>query len=155
MYYYGGSELAPGRQTSTPDTGAIYTAEAAVAAILLISTLAAIMYVQPGNPGQSTEDLRTISSDLLNILEYRSNLPAHPSLAHVISSQADWGAKAPVLEADIRSVLPPGTRFYMTTPVGSIGDVPPDYAQKYVRPFEAFMTETNTIVECKLTIWRG
>jgi len=29
------------------------------------------------------------------------------------------------------------------------------YAPKYVRPFEAFMTDTNTIVECKLIIWRG
>jgi hypothetical protein len=113
------------------------------------------MYIQPGNPGQTPEDLRTLSSDLLNMLEYRSNLPAHPDLAHVISSQADWEAKAPVLDADIRSMLPAGTRYCITTPAGSIGDEPPDYAPKYVRPFEAFMTDTNTIVECKLIIWRG
>ena len=153
MYFYGGSVLAPERQTS--DRGAIYTAEAAFAAILLLATLAGIMYVQPGDPGQCPEDLRILSSDLLNILEYRSNLPAHPNLAYVICSQADWKAKAPVLDEDVRSMLPAGTRFYMTTPAGSIGDAPPDYAPKYVRPFEAFARETNTIVECKLILWRG
>lgn len=143
---------APGQQTS--ETGAIYTVEAAFAAVLLIATLAIILQIQPSHPQQDTEDLRVLSADVLNILEYRYNLPGHPDLAHVISSQADWDARSQAMQADVRSMLPPGARFYMSTPFGDTGDVPPEYAPKYVRPFEAFAPETNSIVECKLIIWR-
>lgn len=144
---------APGRPTS--EAGAVYTVEAAFAAILLISTMAIIAHLQPADPQPGTEDLRVISEDMLNILQYRGNLPGHPNLAYVAASQAEWDARAPELEADIRSMLPPGTRFYMSTPFGNAGDRPPEYAPKYVRPLQAFVPETNTIAECKLIVWRG
>ena len=143
---------APGQRIS--ETGAVYTVEAAFAAILLISTLALIVHLQPADPQPGTEDLRVLSEDMLNILEYRGNLPGHPDLAHAVASQAEWDARAPELEADVRSMLPPGTRFYLSTPFGSAGDAPPEYAPRHVRPFQAFVPEMNTIAECKLILWR-
>ena len=144
---------APGRRTS--NVGAVYTVEAAFAAVLLISALALIVHMQPAESPADTDDLRIMSSDLLNIMEHRGNLPGHPDLAHAIASGADWEARAPQIEADIRQMLPPGSRFFLTTPFGEAGDAPPDYAPKYVRPFQAFVPETNTIAECRLIIWRA
>ncbi|CAJ36046.1 hypothetical protein RCIX645 [Methanocella arvoryzae MRE50] len=113
------------------------------------------MHMQPAEPPADTDDLRIMSSDLLNIMEHRGNLPGHPDFAHVITSRDDWEARAPELEADIRTMLPPGSRFFLTTPFGDAGDVPPDCAPKFVRPFQAFVPETNTIVECRLIVWRA
>lgn len=112
------------------------------------------MYVQPAGAGESTDDLRILSDDLLNILQYRGSLPGHPDLASVMSSRADWNARAPILQADVRSMLPQGTRFYLSTTYGDIGDVPPDSAPKHVRAFEAFAAEENTIIEGTLIVWR-
>lgn len=149
----GGSALAPERQIS--DWGAIYTAEAVLAALLIVFTVATILYVQPGSPGQSPADLRGLSGDLLNVLEYRENLPSHPNLAAVVTSRADWEARAPLLEEDIRDALPDGTRFYLVTPFGAAGDPPPAKAPRYVRAFEAFVAESGEVRECQLILWRG
>ena len=136
------------------DSAAVHTFEALVAAILIVSTLSWTLALHPTASPAGPDDLRALSSDLLNVLEYRGNLPDHPDLAHVIDSQESWDANSPLLDTDVRSMLPPGTKYYLTTQFGFRGDAPPESVQIYVRTFEAFRSDEKVIAEGKLMVWR-
>lgn len=138
----------------TDNSGAIFTAEAVLASLLLISAVACLELTQPV-PASDAEDLGVLAGDLLSILEHRDNSQLHPGLAAALSSPEAWEGQSGTLEADIRSMMPAGVRCYMTTPYGTRGDCPPESAEMAVRPFQAYSRDSGSIIECSLILWRG
>lgn len=140
---------------ASEDSGALHLTEAVMSAILIVSTMAGVLSIQHYDTPAEAQDLHMISSDLLYLLEYRENLPGHPRLAETIASPGDWDARADSLEKDVRSMLPEGIGFFLTTPYGTVGDLPPARASKHVRTFEAYRTDEKKIIQCQLVLWRG
>lgn len=136
------------------DAGAIHMIEALMATVLLASIL---YYVNsmPSMAGQeSNDDLRVISSDILNVLTYRQSTVSHPDLSHMLSSYTGWDENSAILDRDIRDMLPENVGYYLCTRYGSIGDAPPEGASVYARPFQVYSAGIHDMSECTLVLWR-
>jgi hypothetical protein len=147
-----------GRQGLIADQGgALHMIEAIIGALLMISCLTCLSAVPHGfsQERDGGDDLRTMSADLLYILEFRDNRPGHPGLMQVLSTPAAWSEQSPAVDPDIRSFLQAGVMACLVTPYGDVGDYPPDGAVMYVRPFIGFRMDTHEAMDCKLILWRG
>jgi hypothetical protein len=147
-----------GRQGLIDDReGALHMIEAVIGALLMLSCVTCLSAMPHGYLQESDcdDDLRTLSADLLYILEYRDNRPGHPGLAQALSMPAVWDERSAAIESDMRSLLPPGIRACLVTPYGDAGDFPPDGAVMYIRPFLVFRLDTHEGIDCKLILWRG
>ncbi|MCD1294814.1 hypothetical protein CUJ83_07355 [Methanocella sp. CWC-04] len=128
--------------------------EAMAASILLVSVLACLNVAAPAM-NDDTEDLMLLSSDMLNILMYRSSTPEHPNLGHAMSSGTDWENDSAKIDEDARSMLPDRVKYYMVTGYGCIGDRPPSGVNVCVRPFQAYCIDTGQIMDCSIMVWRA
>jgi hypothetical protein len=135
------------------DGGAIFTAEAVLASILVLSLVACLSMTTTG-VGENTCDLDTMSGDLLDLLEHRENTPSHPNLGIALSSPDSWERQKDALEADVKSMMPAGVHYHLSTPYGTIGERPPGVTPTSVRPFQSYRYDSGTIVECSLALWR-
>ncbi len=147
-----------GRQGLIADReGALHMIEAVIGAFLMLSCVACLNAMPHGYLQESDrdDDLRTMSADLLYILEYRDNRPGHPGLAQTLSMPTVWDEQSAAIESDIRSILPSGVRACLVTPYGDAGDYPPDGVVMYTRPFLGFRLDTHEALDCKLILWRG
>jgi hypothetical protein len=131
------------------DRGAVFSIEAVLAATLLISVLALLLMRQPVT---ANDDSGIICDDVLNVLLYRGNTPAHPSLQGAFSSQTSWAVDSSDIDADVRSTLPSGTGYMLCSPYGDIGNDVPEGAKAYVRPFVVY--GDTGVLEGRLVIWR-
>jgi hypothetical protein len=121
--------------------------------------IAALAYLNAGVHAPSPaacDDLRlqTLSGDALDVLMYRSNTVADPGLAHVVSSQEEWNSDAAVTGESIRAMLPCGTHYYLRSPYGELGEMPPSFAKSYARPFAVYCESDERMEECELVLWR-
>lgn len=136
------------------DEGAVHMLEAILAAVLLLSTLAfmnASIHV-PASGGY--DSLSPLTEDILNVVAYRDNTVADPSLSHVMSSPDEWMVDATVLGECIESMLPAGDHYYLRSPYGDLGNRPPDHADVYALPFMVYCEGEDKMEECELIIWR-
>jgi hypothetical protein len=136
------------------DEGAVHMLEAALASVLV---MAALFYVNSATlwtaDGRS-DDLRSMSSDVLNVLEYRDNSIEHPALGFALSSAAQWSDSSDELDADIVSMLPDGVYYYLETPYGGIGQRPVDGMGICSRPLVVYGGPGN-VLDCKFILWRA
>jgi hypothetical protein len=135
------------------DGGAIFTAEAVLASMLVLSVVACLSLTTTGVT-DSTDDLDIMSGDLLDLLEHRENTLAHPNLGIALSSPDAWEWQRDTLEADVKSMMPAGVQYHLSTPYGTIGERPPGGTPVSVRPFQTYRYDSGTIVECSLVLWR-
>ncbi len=147
-----------GRQGLIADRGgAMHMIEAIIGAILMLSCVACLSAMPRAYLQESDcdDELRTMSADLLYILEYRDSQPEHPGLARLLSLPGVWDEQSTAIVSDMRNALPTGVRACLVTPYGYAGDYPPDGAAMYTRPFLGFRQDTLETVDCKLILWRG
>lgn len=135
------------------DAGAVYLIEAALAAVAVIGVLCYVNSLAPATAG-GPDGLAAMSSDLLNVIEFRPASLEHPSLGLAAASAARWNESSDELYADILHMLPPGTYCYLETPYGTTGVRPADGADMYARPFIA-SGEGGAMLDCRLTLWRA
>ena len=143
----------PDHEPRVGDEGGLFTVEALLAALLVLSAVASLGLAS-AQPQPAPEDLGLLSGDLLHVLEYRSNAPGHPDLASVLASPDAWAERAGDLEKDMQGMMPPGVRCFLSTPYGDLGDLPPGRAQTSYLPFEAYRLDTGTAIPCRLVLWR-
>lgn len=136
------------------DEGAIHMLEAALASVLVMAALFYVNSPAVVPAGDRMDDLRALSSDMLNVLEYRPNSLEHPSLGFALSSAGQWGESSGALDADISRILPAGAHYFMETPYGSIGQRPADGMRICSTPFVAY-GGPGDMLDCKLMLWRA
>lgn len=136
------------------DEGAVHLIEAALAAVIVMGALFYVNILLPlPSPGHA-DSLEPMSSDMLNIIEFRAYSLEHPSLGFALSSDTQWNNSSDELYADILHILPSGTYCYLETPYGAIGTRPAAGVNMRVRPFIA-SGDDGKILDCKLTLWRA
>jgi len=143
----------PAPKPGAGDDGGVFTVEALLAALLVLSAVACLGSAS-AQPQRAANDLGLLASDLLHVLEYRGNAPGHPDLASALASPDAWAERSEDLARDMRSMMPPGVRCFLSTPYGDLGDLPPGSAQTALLPFEAFRRDTGTAIPCRLILWR-
>ncbi|HTY91148.1 MAG TPA: hypothetical protein VMC84_08240 [Methanocella sp.] len=136
------------------DGGAVHLIEAALATVIVIGALYYVNSAAPLTHAGRDDSLGLLSSDMLNVMEFRAGSIEHPSLGFTLSSAAQWNDSSDELSADILHTLPPGTYYFMETPYGTIGQSPATGADMYVMPFIA-CGDAGIMLDCKLTLWRA
>lgn len=135
------------------DDGAVHMIEAAVSSILVAAVLLYIS-AQPWPVDGGDDSLRLLSSDILNVLQYRVGSPERPSLGFALYSESQWIESKDALGEEIERMLFPGVYYCLDTPYGHIGRMPPDGMEIYSRPFVAFC-DKGSMLECRLILWRA
>lgn len=128
--------------------------EAVMASAMIMAVLFYVNSAPLWPAGERAVGLGPLSSDLLNVLEYRTNSLEHPALGFALSSPAQWNDSSDELAGDIGRMLPAGTYYFVETPYGSIGQRPAAGPSMYVRPFVAY-GGAGKMLDCKLTLWRA
>lgn len=136
------------------DEGAVHMLEAALASVLIVAALFFVNSSMARPSGHTQDGLSTQSSDLLDVLTYRSNSPGHPSLAFMLSSARQWDAGSADLGSDMAAMLPDGVYYYLLTPYGDIGLAPADGMETCSRPFVVY-GGAGKMLDCKLVLWRA
>ncbi len=144
--------MAPLRPMS--DEGAVHMLEAILASVMVIATLAYMNANVQALSSAAYDDLPPLSDDILNVLMYRSNTVSDPGLAHVVSSREEWNSDAAVMGESIREMLPAGTHYYLRSPYGELGEMPPSFVRSYARPFAVYCKSDGRMKECELVLWR-
>jgi hypothetical protein len=135
------------------EEGAVHLIEAALAAAMVMVVLFYVNSMACMPAEERVGGLEPLSSDLLNVLEFRVNALEHPALGFTLSSAAQWNDSSDELYADVLRMLPAGTYCYLETPYGCVGQRPAAGAGIYVRPFVA--SGYAGMLDCKLTLWRA
>jgi hypothetical protein len=136
------------------DDGAVHMLEAIMAAVMIIAMLAYMNANVQAPASGGYDSLRPLSGDVLDVLMYRSNTVADPGLAHVVSSPEEWNSDAAVMGESIRAMLPDGTHYYLRSPYGELGEMPPPFVKSYARPFAVYCESEGRVEECELVLWR-
>jgi len=136
-----------------PDEGAVHVLEAIMASVLVI---AALVYVNTSGveARDRPDDLVALSSDILNVLQYRANSLEHPGLGLALSSAGQWHESSGALGADIGRILPDGVYYYLETPYGGLGQKPVDGMEVCSRPFVACGGD-GKMLDCRMILWRA
>jgi len=134
--------------------GAVHMLEAAVSSVLVVAVLFYINSAPLWHFDYCDDGVRLLSSDILNVLQYRANSQEHPSIGFALYSQEQWRECAEALGTDIEGMLPAGVYYCLDTPYGSIGRMPSDGMSIYSRPFVAF-GDTGKMLDCRLILWRA
>jgi hypothetical protein len=140
------------------DDGAVHMLEAILASVLVISTLVMVNSYMIRHVCDGDGGLEALSSDILNLLTYRDNSLEHPCLGFTLSSMKQWNNSSSALGADIEKMLPAGVYYHMSTPYGTLGNAPAEWARGYSRTFIAysgFGQSTGEMLDCKLVLWRA
>lgn len=135
------------------DEGTVHMIEAALASIMVLAALFYVNSMVASPVEDRTDGLESISSDVINVLEYRANSIEHPALGFALSSNVQWDQSSGPLAVDIGHILPAGIFYYVETPYGAIGQKPANGVDVYTRPFVAYGGPGN-ILDCKLSLWR-
>ncbi len=128
--------------------------EAILASVLVMAALAYVN-VSLAVPGHDPpEDLAALSSDMLNVLQYREDSLERPGLGLALSSADAWHDCSAALGADISRMLPDGVYYYLEAPYGSLGHKPVDGMEVCPRPFVACGGD-GKMLDCQLILWRA
>jgi hypothetical protein len=136
------------------DEGAVHMLEAIMASVLVV---AALVYVNTSASlpvHDHPDDLKVLSADVLNVLQYRANSLEHPGLGFALSSPGQWHDSSGALGADIGRMLPGGVYYYLETPYGGIGQRPADGMEVLSRPFVACGGD-GKMLDCRMVLWRA
>jgi hypothetical protein len=127
--------------------------EAVMATALVVAALAYVNASFAIRAHDSQDGLRAMSSDVLNVLQYRASSLEHPGLGFALSSPARWRDSSASLGDDLSRLLPDGVYYCMETPYGGLGQKPPGGAKIYSRPFVVCGGD-GKMLDCKLILWR-
>jgi len=136
------------------DEAAVHVLEAIMASVLIMAALAYVNASMPVPSSDRPDDLEILSSDVLNVLQYRDNSLEHPGLGFTLSSPARWQDSSGALGADIGHMLPDGVFYYLETPCGVLGQKPVDGVEVCSRPFVACGGD-GKMLDCRMILWRA
>ncbi len=137
-----------------PDEGAVHMLEAIMASVLVMAALVYVNTSAAWPVRDHPDDLKALSSDILNVLQYRANSLEHPGLGFVLSSPGQWHDSSGAMGADIGYMLPDGVFYYLETPYGGLGQKPADGMEVCSRPFVACGGD-GKVLDCKMILWRA
>ncbi len=137
-----------------PDDGAAHMLEAIMASMLVVAALAYVNTAMAGPAYGHPDGLKALSSDVLNILQYRAGSFEHPGLGFALSSEGKWHDSSGALGDDIDSMLPDGVFYCIETPYGDIGQRPADRMKVCTRSFVVCGGD-GKMLDCRLTLWRA
>lgn len=136
------------------DEGAVHMLEAIMASVLVMAALVYVNTSAAWPVRDHSDDLMVLSSDILNVLQYRANSLEHPGLGFTLSSASQWHDSSGALGADISQMLPDGVHYYMETPYGGLGQKPVEGMKICTRPFVAY-GGTGIMLDCQFILWRA
>lgn len=138
----------------SPDEGAVYMLEAIMASVLVVAALVYVNTSAAWPVCDYPEDLKALSADMLNVLQYRANSLEHPCLGFALSSPGQWHDSSGALGADIGRMLPDGVYYYFETPYGGLGQKPAEGMEVCSRPFMACGGD-GKMLGCRMVLWRA
>lgn len=128
--------------------------EALLASVLVMAALAYVNVSMAVPAHGRPDDLTALSSDMLNILQFKANSLEHPSLGFALLSADRWRDYSTALGADISCMLPEGVYYYLETPYGGLGQRPAGGMEVCSRPFVA-CGEDGKMLDCRMVLWRA
>jgi hypothetical protein len=128
--------------------------EAVMASVLVVAALVYVNTSAAWPVCDHPDGLKALSSDVLDVLQYRANSIEHPSLGFALSSPGQWHDSSAAIGADIGHMLPGDVFYYLETPYGGLGQRPADGSKVCSRPFVACGGD-GKMLDCRMVLWRA